>query len=87
MLVESPTYPVAAVMPPPNKSCVLDLSGSDLSKDSDDDVSDRITVPFSIPHLEWKCMVKDGIMHEPSIIEALLDDGSHAVLIDGSVVD
>jgi hypothetical protein len=86
--VEATAHHVAAVMPP-NKSSVLDLSGSDLSKDSDDDVSVNphadCPIPFMVPHYKWDCLVSNKTTGEPITLQSLLDDGSHMVLIDDIV--
>jgi hypothetical protein len=84
--VEATAFPVAAVFPPSNRSCVLDMSNGDLSKDSDDDVSGP-TIPFSIPHFLWKCLVKGQLSGDDVLLTGLLDDGSHVVLIKASVAD
>jgi len=72
--------PVAAIMPPTKISAVLEGDSGDLLKDSDDSVSMRF-VPFSIPHYRWECAV-DGME-----VEALIDNGSHTVLVRSKLVD
>jgi len=78
--------PIAAIMPPTNNSAVLEGDSSDLSKDSDDSMSD-CSVPFSIPHYCWRCAI-DGVDSLDHVnIEALIDNGSHTVLIRDNLVD
>jgi hypothetical protein len=76
----SGTLPVTAIMLPTNISTVLKGDNSDLSKDSDDSVSTRFVL-FSIPHYRWECAV-DGVE-----VEALIDNGSHTVLVQNELVD
>jgi len=76
----SGTLPVAAIMPPTNISAVLKGDNSDLSKDSNGSVS-TCFMPFSIPHYRCECAV-DGVE-----VEALIDNGSHTVLVRSELVD
>jgi hypothetical protein len=48
-------------------------------------VNHRSPSPLSSDHLEWRCRV-DGKSTEPIVITALIDNGSHAVLIDEGLV-
>jgi hypothetical protein len=45
----------------------------------------HLTSPFCSGHLEWRCRV-DGPLSEAVVITALIDNGSHAVLIDERLV-
>jgi hypothetical protein len=78
--------PITAIMPPTNDSAVLEGNSSDLSKDSDDSMSAH-SVPFSIPHYHWRCVINgmDSLNHVD--VEALIDNGSHTVLICDDLVD
>jgi len=78
--------PITAIMPPTNDNAVLEGDSSDLSKDSDDSVSGH-SVPFSIPHYRWKCAVDGADSLDRLEIEALIDNGSHTVLICDDLVD
>jgi hypothetical protein len=78
--------PIAVIMPPTNDNAVLEGDSSDLSKDSDDSVSGH-SVPFSIPHYRWKCAVDGTDSLDRLEIEALIDNGSHTVLIRDDLVD
>jgi hypothetical protein len=78
-------YPMAAVCLP-NESSILGGGDSDLSRDSNDLVSNN--VPFVLPHLLWHCAV-DSL--DPTHLArihtlALFDHGSPAVLINASLV-
>ena len=63
-----------------NDSAVLEGNSSNLSKDSDDSVSTR-SVPLSVPHYRWRCVIDDQNSINRTCIEALIDNGSHTVLI------
>jgi hypothetical protein len=78
--------PIMTIMPPTNDSAVLEGNSSDLSKDSDDSMSAH-SVPFSIPHYHWRCAINgvDSLNHVD--VEALIDNGSHTVLICDDLVD
>jgi hypothetical protein len=78
--------PVATIMPPTNDHAILEGDSSDLSKDSDDSVSDH-SVPLSIPHYFWKCAVDDRHSVDCAEIEVLIDNGSHTVLIHDELVN
>jgi len=82
----SGNLPVAVIMPPMNESAVLEGDSSDLSKDSDDSVS-PCSVPLSMPHYRWKCAVDDQHSINHTQIEALIDNGSHTVLIQDELVN
>jgi hypothetical protein len=45
------------------------------------------SVPFSIPHYRWKCAVDGTDSLDHLEIEALIDNGSHTVLIRDDLVD
>jgi hypothetical protein len=77
---------IAAIMPPMNDSVVLEGDSSDLSKDSDDSVSDCFVL-FSIPHYCWRCVIDGMDLLDRVNIEALIDNGSHTVLIHDDLVD
>jgi len=78
--------PIAAIMPPTNDSAVLEGDSSDLSKDSDDSVSTH-SVPFSIPHYRWKCAIDGADSLDRVNVDALIDNGSHTVLIRDDLVE
>ena len=86
----SSTSMVAAVMPAISSS-VLHGDNSNLSKDSDDSVSPMPSVPFSVPfsspHLLWDCVVHDTSSLSEVPLTALMDNGSHVVLIRADLVD
>ena len=42
--------------------------------------------PFSSKHLEWCCRVDGPSVPEPVVVTALIDNGSHSVLIDDRLV-
>ena len=47
---------------------------------------DECIAPFSVPHFRWHCLL-DGPNTEFSIpVDALIDNGSHLVLIDDALV-
>ena len=76
----SGSLPIAAIMPPTNDSAVLEGDSADLSKDSDDSVSHH-SVPFSFPHYRWRCTVDSVNSLDRLEVDALIDNGSHTVLI------
>jgi len=76
----SGSLPIAAIMPPTNDSAVLEGDSADLSKDSDDSVSHH-SVPFSFPHYRWRCTVDSVNSLDHLEVDALIDNGSHTVLI------
>jgi len=78
--------PIVAIMPPTNDSVVLEGNSSDLSKDSHDSVSAR-SVPFSIPHYHWRCAIDGADSLNRVDVEALINNGSHTVLIRDDLVD
>jgi hypothetical protein len=89
-VMDTTSFPIAAVMPLPNKSCILDMSGSDLSKESDNKLSPNETdlrVPYSMPHYVWGCATTCPRSGKTAKFSALLDPGSHMILINSSVVD
>ena len=45
-----------------------------------------IATPFHVPHLYWDCVVNGEIKDFPLKVHALIDDGSHAVLIREDIV-
>jgi hypothetical protein len=73
-------------MLPINDSAVLEGDSSDLSKDSDYSVS-MCSVLLSIPHYCWKCVVDNQHSINCTRIEALIDNGSHTVLIQDELVN
>lgn len=64
---------VAAVM----QTCVLEGADTD---------SDEYVAPFSAPHLVWNCLLEGPSTEFPTPIRALIDHGSHLVLIDEALV-
>jgi hypothetical protein len=44
-----------------------------------------VTAPLTVPHLFWKCSVSGSTNSFPVTINALIDDGSHTVLISESL--
>lgn len=60
-------------------------SGSEGS-DTDTD-TDEVSQPFRLPHLRWKCVVAGPKSAFPVRIRALIDDGSHLVLIRPELAD
>ncbi|KAG2349301.1 hypothetical protein BDR05DRAFT_994364 [Suillus weaverae] len=66
--------PVGAVMP----SSILD----DRSSDEDD----MCIAPFETAHLMWPCLLMGPSCESPEHFDALIDHGSHLVLIDKDVV-
>ena len=61
--------------------------GEEDSADSDEYVRHPPTSPFSLGHLEWHCRIDGSLVSEPIVITALIDNGSHSVLIDGGLVE
>ena len=58
-------------------------------EESDDSLYVRKSTPpthFSSGHLEWRCRVDGPSVPEPIPVKALIDNGSHAVLIDEELV-
>ena len=78
--------PITAIMPPANNNAVLEGNSSDLSKDSDDSVSGH-SVPFSILHYHWRCVVDGMDSLDHLKIEVLIDNGSHTVLIHENLMN
>ena len=44
-------------------------------------------VPFTSGHLEWRCQVDGPLVSERIVVTALIDNGSHSVLIDKRLVE
>ena len=59
--------------------------GEEESDDSDEYVH-KTTNPFYSRHLEWRCRVDGPSVSEPVTVTALIDNGSHSVLIDEGLV-
>ena len=74
------SYAVSDVEP----SAVLG-TGEEESDDSDEYV--RATDPFYSRHLEWHCCVDGPSVSELVTVTALIDNGSHSVLIDEGLVE
>jgi hypothetical protein len=74
------------IMPLINDSAVLEGDSSNLSKDSDDSVSTH-SVLLSVPHYRWRCVIDDRNSIDRTHIEALIDNGSHTVLIQDELVN
>jgi hypothetical protein len=49
--------------------------------------SEYVTAPLHSPHLQWDCLLDSPNSPAPTRITALIDHGSHAVLIDEALVD
>ena len=64
-------------------SAVLGM-GEEESDDSDGYI--HSTNPFYSRHLEWRCRVDGPSVSEPIAVTALIDNGSHSVLIDEDLV-
>jgi hypothetical protein len=60
--------------------------GEDDSADSDEYIRASPVSPFSSGHLEWRCQVDGPSVTEPIVVTALIDNGSHSVLIDDGLV-
>ena len=65
-------------------SAVLGV-GEGESDDSNEYVP-RSSGSFSSGHLEWRCQIDGPSMSKPLVITALIDNGSHSVLIDETLV-
>ena len=71
------------------KTAVLGV-GEEESDDSDEYVHADHTSsssPFFSGHLEWHCRVDGPAVSEPITVVALIDNGSHSVLIDDQLVN
>lgn len=55
------------------------VAAATITSDTDDNP------PLSVPHFFWNCLVDDPASLRPAPVEALLDNGSHTVLIDQSL--
>jgi hypothetical protein len=77
---------IAAIMPPTNDNTILEGDSADLLKDSDDSVSPH-SVPFSFPHYHWKCAVNNVNSLDRFEVDALIDNGSHTVLIHDDLTE
>ena len=60
--------------------------GEEDSADSEEYVRHPPTSPFSSGHLEWHCQIDGPLVSEPIVVTALIDNGSHSVLIDDKLV-
>ena len=70
------------------KVAVLGVGKEDFD-DSDEYVQPDLTPlfsPFFSGHLEWHCRVDGPVVSEPVTVTALIDNGSHSVLIDEQLV-
>jgi hypothetical protein len=92
-VVGTSSFPVAAIMPPPNEFGVLMGEGeiTDDSVSTLPHLSDPVTggVPLSVPHLRWRAAVNEA---DPArlgrkIVNTMIDDGSHLVLVAESLVE
>ncbi|KAG6824333.1 hypothetical protein H0H92_007167 [Tricholoma furcatifolium] len=72
---------IAAVLP---ASLIATVYHSD--EDEPDDVEVSLA-PLSVLHLRWECTMAGPGVPEPIAVSSLLDDGSHLVLIEESLVD
>jgi hypothetical protein len=84
----SGSFSAAAVMPS-NRSSIIDGSDSDASRDVEESVSSlpRASVPFSISHLQWKCTAISDSSGSNLMLNGLIDNGSHTVLVNAGVVN
>ena len=71
--VEEVAEPIAVVMP----SATLG-SGTD--------TGDECIAPLSVPHFYWSCLIDGPNLASSLPVEALIDNGSHLVLIDTALV-
>ena len=60
--------------------------GEEDSADSEEYVRHPPASPFSSGHLEWRCRIDGPLVSEPIVVTALIDNGSHSVLIDDELV-
>ncbi|KAG0706782.1 hypothetical protein DFH29DRAFT_995651 [Suillus ampliporus] len=74
------TKPVAAVGP---VGAVMPSSVLDDGSDSEDDMC---IAPFETAHLIWPCLLMGPSSESPEHFKALIDHGSHLVLIDENIV-
>ena len=66
-------------------SAVLGIGEED-SDDSMKYIHTSTLPPFSSQYLEWQCRVNRPSVSEPVVVTALIDNGSHSVLIDEGLV-
>ena len=69
---------------PEVQSAVLGIGEEDL--DDETRCAPTNSLPFFSRHLEWRCRVDGPSVPEPLSINALIDNGSHSVLIDEKLV-
>jgi hypothetical protein len=91
----SSQQPVAYM--PSNPSCIIEPDGNDSSMSSTSvsgstavaaiTVPKADTAPFRVPHLFWKCSVSGPSGSFPLTFDALIDHGSHTVLIREELVN
>ncbi|KIN94860.1 hypothetical protein M404DRAFT_34636 [Pisolithus tinctorius Marx 270] len=74
IMEEEDTETIAVVMP----SAVLG-DGTDLGEE--------YITPLSVPHLHWSCLLEGPNLTFPLPVKALIDSGSHLVLIDESLIE
>ena len=65
-------------------SAVLGVGGEESNDDLKYVNTDRLPPPSG--HLEWRCRVDGPSVSKPVAITALIDNGSHTVLIDEGLV-
>ncbi|KIO00253.1 hypothetical protein M404DRAFT_153059, partial [Pisolithus tinctorius Marx 270] len=50
------------------------------------DLGEEYIAPLSVPHLQWSCLLEGPNLTFPLSVKALIDSGSHLVLIDKSLI-
>lgn len=50
------------------------------------DTGDKCITPLSVPHFYWPCLIDGPNLASSLPVEALIDNGSHLVLIDAALV-
>ncbi|KAH7919023.1 hypothetical protein BV22DRAFT_1134155 [Leucogyrophana mollusca] len=48
--------------------------------------SDKCVAPFSVPHFFWNCLLSGPNSSSPIVVQSLIDNGLHTVLIDDNLV-
>ena len=61
-------------------------TGEEESDDSIKYVRTSSLPPFASGHLEWRCRIDGPSVPEPVVVTALIDNGSHSVLVDETLV-
>jgi hypothetical protein len=99
-ILGSSSFPITAIMPPPNEFSILE--GEENSDESVSPSSYYVSTPalpvklstpspspLSVPHLQWRAAIANANPNclNRHIVETILDDGSHLVLINESLVN